>query len=353
MLAMRRSECVIVALFLSLLALSGGSGAVSSVGTVGTALPLGARQARTQPIAKILYYESEPRWEVKYLLQAVADDERLQVSLLQGSEENGFFVQGDDAPDDLQAGFPATGEELGRYRILILGSVEANAFSDTQLQLIVEFVEAGGSLLMLAGSRSFGEGGWADTAIADLLPVEITPPAPRPAPPAVVKVQVSPTPLGLTHPATQIGAEPWRNTATLRRAAAPERRKPDRTGERDRTDATRRREPRGQHNGAGLSALSLGHGPGADGAGLLDMADAPGHHSRPRPGVYELLAADPPLVGRFRSKLERMRQRKAWLEHGLNASTQFRITWDAHVGVIVLRERHTRAIRTPERQSIW
>ena len=189
---------------------------MSSVGAVGTALPLGARQARTQPIAKILYYESEPRWEVKYLLQAVADDERLQVSLLQGSEENGFFVQGDDAPDDLQAGFPATGEELGRYRILILGSVEANAFSDTQLQLIVEFVEAGGSLLMLAGSRSFGEGGWADTAIADLLPVEITPPAPRPAPPAVVKVQVSPTPLGLTHPATQIGAEPWRNTATLR-----------------------------------------------------------------------------------------------------------------------------------------
>ena len=43
---------------------------------------------------------------------------------------------------------------------------------------------------------------------ADLLPVEIPPPAPRTAPPAVVKVQVSPTPLGLIHPATQIGADP-------------------------------------------------------------------------------------------------------------------------------------------------
>ena len=67
---MRRSECVIVALFLGLVALSGGSAAVSSVGAVGTALPLEARQAGTQPIAKILYYESEPRWELKYLLQS-------------------------------------------------------------------------------------------------------------------------------------------------------------------------------------------------------------------------------------------------------------------------------------------
>ena len=53
----------IVALFLGLVALSGGSTAVSSVGAVGTALPLEARQAGTQPIAKIIYYESEPRWE--------------------------------------------------------------------------------------------------------------------------------------------------------------------------------------------------------------------------------------------------------------------------------------------------
>ena len=183
-------------------------GAVPSVGAVSTALPLEARQAGTQPIVKILYYEGEPRWEVKYLLQAVADDERLQVSLLQGTAENGFLVRGGDGPDDLRAGFPATREELGQYRILILGSVEASAFSDTQLQLIVEFVEAGGGLLMLGGPRSFGEGGWANTEIADLLPVEIPPPAPRTAPPAAVKVQVSPTPLGLIHPATQIGAGP-------------------------------------------------------------------------------------------------------------------------------------------------
>ncbi len=191
---MRPGECVIVALLLGLWGLSSGS-----------VVPLEARQAGTQPVVKILYYEGEPRWEVKYLLQAVADDERLKVTLLQRTGENKFLVRG---PDDLRAGFPATREELGRYRILILGSIEASAFSNTQLQLIVEFVETGGGLLMLGGRRSFGEGGWADTEIADLLPVEIPLPAPTTAPPVAVEVQVSPTPLGLTHPTTQIGADP-------------------------------------------------------------------------------------------------------------------------------------------------
>ncbi len=131
---MRPGECVIVALLLGLWGLSSGCGAVPSVGAISTALPLEARQAGTQPVVKILYYEGEPRWEIKYLLQAVADDERLQVSLLQRTAENKFYVRG---PDDLRAGCPATREELGRYRILILGSIEASAFSDTQLQLIV------------------------------------------------------------------------------------------------------------------------------------------------------------------------------------------------------------------------
>ena len=178
------------------------------MGPSARALPLEARKAGIQPISKILYYEGEPRWEIKFLLRAVADDERLQVSLLQRTAENRFLRRNVDDANDLRDGFPATREDLGRYRILILGSIEASAFSDTQLQLIVEFVETGGGLLMLGSRRSFGEGGWADTEIADLLPVEIPPHAPRTAPPAAVKVQVSPTPLGLTHPATQIGADP-------------------------------------------------------------------------------------------------------------------------------------------------
>ena len=205
---MRPGVRAIVVLLLGLWTPSSGPGAVSSVGAVTTARPLEARQAGTQPTVKILYYEGEPRWEVKFLRRAVADDERLQVSVLQRTADNRFMRMDVDDADDLRDGFPTTRDGLFRYRALILGSIEAAAFSDTQLQLIVEFVEEGGGLLMLGGSRSFGEGGWADTKIADLLPVEIQLPAPGTAPPAAVEVQVSPTPLGLTHPATQIGEDP-------------------------------------------------------------------------------------------------------------------------------------------------
>ena len=108
---MRPGECVSVALLLGLWGLSSGS-----------VVPLEARQAGTQPSVKILYYEGEPRWEVKFLLRAVADDERLQVSLLQRTAENKFLRRNVDGPDDLRAGFPTTREELGQYRVLILGT---------------------------------------------------------------------------------------------------------------------------------------------------------------------------------------------------------------------------------------
>ena len=46
-----------------------------------------------------------------------------------------------DNPDELAAGFPKTREELFAYRGLILGSVEAGAFTGDQLRMIGEFVE--------------------------------------------------------------------------------------------------------------------------------------------------------------------------------------------------------------------
>ena len=60
---------------------------------------------------------------------------------------------------------------------------------------------------MLGGRRSFGDGGWAETEIADLLPVEIPVRASGDVPRAAVEVRLAPTPLGLTHPVTQIGAD--------------------------------------------------------------------------------------------------------------------------------------------------
>ena len=124
---------------------------------------------------KILYFEGEPRFEVKFLRRAVDDDQNLQVSVLQRTAENKFLRLGVDGPDDLVGGFPRTRAELYKYQGIILGSIEANHFTPDQLRMINDFVNhRGGGLLMLGSQRSFVEGGYAGTPVAEVLPVVLT-----------------------------------------------------------------------------------------------------------------------------------------------------------------------------------
>ncbi|MDP6581551.1 MAG: glutamine amidotransferase [Vicinamibacterales bacterium] len=153
---------------------------------------------------KILYFEGEPRWEVKFLRRAVADDENLQLAVLQRTAENKYMRMGvEDAEDLLE--FPRTREELFSYRALILGGIEANHFTPDQLRMIADFVsERGGGLLMLGSQRSYAEGGYSGTPVADVLPVVLDESAVDGESSFFVETEVKPTRAGATHPATQI-----------------------------------------------------------------------------------------------------------------------------------------------------
>jgi uncharacterized membrane protein len=156
---------------------------------------------------KILYFEGEPRFEMKFLRRAVSDDKNLQIVALQRTADNKFLRLDVDNPDELLGGFPKTREELFAYKALILGSVEAGAFTGDQLQMISDFVDRrGGSLLMLGGARSFGEGGYGGTPVADALPLAIDPKTRASEPQALARVQVSPTRAGQGHAVTQVGS---------------------------------------------------------------------------------------------------------------------------------------------------
>ena len=154
---------------------------------------------------KILYFEGEPRFEVKFVRRAVAEDENLQVSVLQRTAENKFLRLDVDGPDDLVGGFPTTRADLFRYQGLILGSIEANHFTPDQLRMIADFVNhRGGGLLMLGSQRSFAEGGYAGTPVADVLPVVLDPERAESEESFFVEVGVETTRAGATHAATQI-----------------------------------------------------------------------------------------------------------------------------------------------------
>lgn len=167
---------------------------------------------------KILYFEGEPRFEMKFIRRAVADDKNLQIVTLQRTAENKYLRLDIDQPEELVAGFPKTRDELFQYRGLILGSVDAAAFTGDQLRMIAEFVDRrGGGLLAIGGRHALAEGGFAGTPVADALPVVIDGGVARADDAPVVKVNARPTRAGIGHAVTEIGAteqesaDRWKN----------------------------------------------------------------------------------------------------------------------------------------------
>ena len=166
---------------------------------------------------RILYYEGEPRFEMKFARQAIKDDPNLELVTLVRTAENKHFRFDIKSPEELVAGFPKTREELFAYRGLVLGSVEASAFTADQLRMIAEFVDVrGGGLLVLGGSRSLAEGGYTGTPVAEALPVTLSK-----TNPGFTHVKVHPTRAGEAHAVTQLGdteqasADRWKTMPPL------------------------------------------------------------------------------------------------------------------------------------------
>lgn len=147
---------------------------------------------------RILYFEGEPRFEVKFVRRAVAKDDNLRVVSMVRTAENKYYRLGIDDAQELAEGFPKTAEELFAYGGLVLGSVEAGYFSASQLQLIADFVSRrGGGLLVLGGRRALSRGGYGNTPVGDLLPVVLDDAGNEAM---RTEVSVQPTPAGYGHP---------------------------------------------------------------------------------------------------------------------------------------------------------
>jgi len=155
---------------------------------------------------KVLYAEGEPTDRIKFLRNfAINADPNVLLGVFNRTADNKFYRIGFESEDELAGGFPTTREELFQYKALILGNFEAAFFTDDQRQMIHDFVsQRGGGFMMVAGRNSFGEGGWADTPVAEILPVELEPPFGSADDPYYIDVNVTPTLFGRTHPVTQM-----------------------------------------------------------------------------------------------------------------------------------------------------
>ena len=121
---------------------------------------------------RVLYFEGHPRQDFKFIKRALETDQVIEFTSIMRTGTGKYYRQGIRTPDELADGFPTRQEDLNRFKTLILGDIEAAAFSFEQLRLIESFVRVrGGGFLMTGGRRSFTEGDYHSTPVADLLPV--------------------------------------------------------------------------------------------------------------------------------------------------------------------------------------
>jgi uncharacterized membrane protein len=130
----------------------------------------------TQKKLRILYFEGEPKWEYKFIRRAMEDDKAIDLVSMVRTTENKTYRQGIGNPKELEGGFPDKPEELFAYDGLIIGSEEASYFSPGQQAAIRDFADRrGGGVLFLAGRFALSDGGYANTPMAEMMPLRLAP----------------------------------------------------------------------------------------------------------------------------------------------------------------------------------
>jgi len=116
---------------------------------------------------QVLLIEQEPRWDFRYLLDYLQRDPRLDVKCVMINGEPGL----DQIPDSpFLPGLPDSRDAFFKSQVLILGDVNPEDLGEERMEIISEWVQAGGGLIFLAGPN-FNPRSYAGTPLEALLPV--------------------------------------------------------------------------------------------------------------------------------------------------------------------------------------
>jgi uncharacterized membrane protein len=120
----------------------------------------------TRTKKKVLVVEKFPRWEWRFLKNAIDRDPDFDLTCLL------FNGMGRPSEGDMYiTSFPTTKKELYEFEVIIFGDVPATEFAPQQLELIASYVEEKGApFIMIAGER-YAPWSYAGTPIEKLLPV--------------------------------------------------------------------------------------------------------------------------------------------------------------------------------------
>jgi uncharacterized membrane protein len=131
----------------------------------------------TDPKLTVLYVEGRVRPEVGPLRRALEQDPNLAAMSLVQTTAGRFELGGVRPGDDLK-GLPTTLAQWKRFKVIVLGDLDASFLSPQQQKDLEQAVRDGAGLVMLGGRNSFAPGGWGKTTLAALLPVSLDPVTP-------------------------------------------------------------------------------------------------------------------------------------------------------------------------------
>lgn len=127
---------------------------------------------------KVLFIEGYPRWEYRYLKNALVRDKSMQVDVWLQSADTNFPQEGSPGRSPLTE-LPAEKKQLAEYDVIILGDISPTTLSTPTVtsqqfceNLVTYVEELGGGLVMIAGEM-YAPREYADTPIAALLPVSV------------------------------------------------------------------------------------------------------------------------------------------------------------------------------------
>ena len=119
---------------------------------------------------RLLYVEGIPRWEYKFIRRMLLGEQQVSPVI--------FFTGPDGRP---VGGTPVgnvtadmTSPQLAYFKIVMLGNLDAKELGEQRARNLTKFVEDGGSLILLGGTKAWAAGGLAGTELGRTLPVRGT-----------------------------------------------------------------------------------------------------------------------------------------------------------------------------------
>lgn len=113
---------------------------------------------------KIIYFEGQPRLEQLFLRRSLDESADLVMTLQLAPRSESRW------PINVGKAF-----QPGQYDVIVLGDISAAALGKENLEDLVVAIESGAGLLMLGGQKAFDLGGYANSPLARILPVQMQP----------------------------------------------------------------------------------------------------------------------------------------------------------------------------------